>query len=69
MSIQLVLTYLIIIYAVGYTFYHLFQLIKKQKESACGGGCSGCNFKNELKSKGIHTISIDKNKKFTYLKN
>lgn len=44
-------------------------MIKKQKESACGGGCSGCDFKNELKNKGIHAISIDKNNKFTYLKN
>ncbi|GAB7087127.1 FeoB-associated Cys-rich membrane protein [Marinifilum fragile] len=69
MSIQLILTYLIIIYAVGYTFYQLVQMIKKQKESACGGGCSGCDFKNELKNKGIHAISIDKNNKFTYLKN
>ncbi|RKE02291.1 FeoB-associated Cys-rich membrane protein [Marinifilum flexuosum] len=49
MNIQLALTYLIIIYAVGYTFYQLIQMIKKQKESACGGGCSGCDFKNELK--------------------
>lgn len=69
MGIQLALTYLIITYAVGYTLYQLFQMVKKQKESACGGGCSGCDFKNELKNKGIHTISIDKNEKFTYFKN
>lgn len=69
MSIQLILTYLIITYAIGYTFYHVIIMIRKQRESACGGGCGGCDLKNELKRKGIQPISINKNNKFTYIKN
>lgn len=69
MNTQLILTYLIIIYAIGYTCYHLIIMIRKQKESGCGSSCGGCSLKNELKAKGFHSISINKNEKLTYLKN
>ncbi|NOU58958.1 FeoB-associated Cys-rich membrane protein [Marinifilum caeruleilacunae] len=69
MSIQLILTYLIIAYAVGYTCYHTVRMIMKQRESACGGGCSGCEIKDEIKKRGIQPVKINKNDSFTYIKN
>ncbi len=49
MNWQLIITLLIIAYAVGYTVYAFIQLIRRK--SSCGGGCSGCNFKRELHKK------------------
>jgi hypothetical protein len=69
MSLQLILTYLIIIYAVGYTCYHTIRMIIKQKESGCGDSCGGCDIKNELKKRGIQPVKINKNDSFTYIKN
>ncbi|WP_421919933.1 FeoB-associated Cys-rich membrane protein [Marinifilum sp.] len=67
MNLQLILTYLIILYAVAYTCYQFVRLIRKQKKSACGGGsCSGCDFKKELNKKGIQ---FAKDTNLTYLKN
>ncbi len=49
MDWQLIITILIIVYALGYTIYALVQLFKRKRN--CGGGCSGCNFKNELRKR------------------
>jgi hypothetical protein len=44
-------------------------MIMKQKESGCGDGCGGCDIKNELKKRGIQPVKINKNDRFTYVKN
>ena len=67
MSLQLLLTYLIVAAAVSYTLYH-FALLFKPKESDCGGSCGGCDFKNELRKRGISPNLDIKNRNFTYIK-
>ncbi len=49
MNWQLIITFLIIGYAVGYTLYSFVQLVRRK--NSCGGGCSGCNFKRNLHRK------------------
>ncbi len=49
MDWQLIITLLIIAYAVGYTVYAVIKIIRRKK--SCGGGCSGCDFKRELHKK------------------
>ena len=69
MNIQLIATYLIILYAIAYTLFHLYKLLRKQKKSDCGGSCGGCDFKKELQERGVSPINPIKNKNFTYIKN
>ncbi|WP_372752227.1 FeoB-associated Cys-rich membrane protein [Labilibaculum sp.] len=68
MSFQLLITYLIVLFAFGYTMYHFINLFTKQK-SSCGGGCSGCDFKRELNKRKISTKQLPKLKNLTYVKN
>ena len=48
--IQLILTYLTILYAVGYILYSAYKsFLKKQvgnQSGACSGGCSNCSLKS-----------------------
>ena len=67
METQLFLTYLIIAAAVSYTIYNL-ALLFKPKESGCGSSCGGCDFKNELRKRGIHPNLNIKDENFTYIK-
>ena len=69
MSIQLIITYLVILYAIGYLMYHLYKLTIKQKKSNCGTSCSGCDFKKELQKKRMKTVVSIKDKNFTYVTN
>lgn len=66
MEIQLIATYLIVLYAFGYTLYQFIKLFKRKK-SSCEGSCGGCDFKNELKKRG--KINLDGiNNNLTYIK-
>jgi len=67
MDIQLILTYLIVAYAVGYVIYQFVKLFQSQN-SDCGGSCGGCDFKTELKRRGIKTDIQIKDSNFTYIK-
>lgn len=66
MDFQLITTYIIIAAAVAYTIYQILQLLKPS-ESACGGGCSSCDIKQELKKRGLNKLNLDKDK-LTYIK-
>lgn len=61
MDWQLIITLLIITYAVGYTVYGVIKIMRRKK--SCGGGCSGCDFKREL-----HQKQSNKRKQLSQLK-
>lgn len=68
MDFQLITTYLIVICAIGYTLYQFAMLFKKQ-ESSCGSSCGSCDFKNELRKRGIPLKGIKNINNLTYVKN
>ncbi len=48
--IQLIITYLLVAGAFAKAIWTIYQaLTSKESASGCGGGCSGCSAKNELK--------------------
>ncbi len=49
MDWQLIITLLIITYAVGYTVYGIVKIMRRKK--SCGCDCSSCDFKRELHKK------------------
>ncbi|PKQ62272.1 hypothetical protein BZG02_13220 [Labilibaculum filiforme] len=68
MSFQLVATYIIVLFAFGYTLYQFVKLFTKQK-SSCGGSCGGCHFKRELHKRNLHSKPLLKTQNLTYVKN
>jgi hypothetical protein len=68
MDFQLITTYLIVMCAIGYSLYQFALLFKKQ-ESNCGSSCGSCNFKNELRKRGIPNKGIKNTHNLTYIKN
>lgn len=68
MDFQLIVTYLIVLYAIGYSLYQFGKLFKKQ-ESTCGSNCGSCNFKNELRKRGVPHKGIINTSNLTYIKN
>jgi len=48
MDFQLITTYLIILAAVSYSLYHLYKVIKPNKNASLCGGCGSCDIKKEL---------------------
>lgn len=68
MSFQLFATYVIVLYASGYTLYQFIKLFTAKK-SNCGGSCGGCDFKRELKKRNITKPISKKDINFTYIKN
>lgn len=47
MSIQEILVYIIILFAVLYTIYQAFLIVKNKPGNSCG--CSSCDVKNKFK--------------------
>ena len=68
MDFQLITTYLIVLFAIGYTLYQFALLFKKQ-DSNCGSSCGSCGIKNELRKRGISSKSNKITSNLTYIKN
>ena len=53
--IQNLIALIIVFAAAGYTAFSVFKNITAKKVSACGGGCSGCSFKDLPLNSGVKT--------------
>lgn len=58
MDFQLITTYLIILAAVSYSFYHLYKAVKPAKKTSLCGGCASCDIKKELVKNGVKPVGF-----------